>query len=108
MWEADVVNSIIGCVDLIHSIREIRLDNKRTWIAGLARTSMVTARISALCQDVRDVAILGDDLLDELSERRVDEVCNHAHSFRLPGVERLLHETSHVLLQHCSHINLLL
>lgn len=46
----------------------------------------------------------GDDLCDEVRQRRRDKVSDDADALLLAGVERLLDVARHVLLQHGPHV----
>ena len=100
MRKTQVLNLVLRGMNLVIAVLEITLDDKRTRIPILGGTGMITTRIPALGQHVRDVAIAVDDLLDELGEARVDKVGDDADRLGEPGLERLVHVARHVLLDH--------
>lgn len=98
--ETQVLDQVLAGVDFLVGIFKVGLDDKGRRIAVLAGGSVIRARVAALGQRVRDVAVSFDDGLDELGQRGVDEVRNHADGFGLAVRQRLLHVARHVLLDH--------
>lgn len=98
--ERQVLDVVVGGVDVVVAVLESRLDDKCGWIAGLGGRCVVRAGVSTLGLDEGDIAVLDDDLLDELGQLRVDVVDDDADALRLSGLDGLLNVSGHVLLQH--------
>lgn len=98
--KAQVLKLILRGMDLLIRVLEIALNHKRARIPGLARTRVVRTGVATLGLDERDVAVSRDDLLDKGREAWVNIVRDDAYRLRLASVQRLLHITRHVLLQH--------
>ena len=71
-----------------------------TWVPSLASTGMIRACVTTLGKDIRNVAVGGDDLLDELGKAGINKIGNDANTLGLSSVKSLLDVTGHVLLQH--------
>jgi len=65
MIERKIFDLVLSSVDVIIRVREGTLNNEGTGVPGLASTSVIGASISALSQDIWDIAILSDNLLNE-------------------------------------------
>jgi hypothetical protein len=90
MTEAQIFNLIVARVNLIIRVLEVALNHERARVARLARACVVRAGVAALCLDVRDVAVLGDDLLDEGRQAGVDVVGDDADGLGLAGGDGLV------------------
>jgi hypothetical protein len=106
--EAEVLNLVLGGVDLIVAVLEVRLDNERRGVSGLGSAGVVGAGVATLGQNVRDIAVHGDNLLDELGETRIDVVCDDANRLWLACINCLLNVAGHVLLEHGLDVSALL
>lgn len=100
MIKAQVLQLVLCRVNLLVRIFEVTLNDKGTRISSFTGTGVIGAGVTALGQDVGDIAISSDDFLNEFGEARVDEISNDADALGFAGVEGVLHITSHVLLEH--------
>ena len=91
-------------MNVVVGVLKGRLDDKGGRVTSLGSGSVVRAGIAALGLDVRDIAVLGNDLLDEISQVRIDVVNDNADALDLAGLERAGNEASHVLLEHGLHV----
>jgi hypothetical protein len=98
--EAQVLNLILRSMNLAVAVLEVRLNDKRRWVASLGRAGVIRARVPTLCKNIRDAAVDGDDLLDELGEAGINEIGDDADRLGLACIERLLDVAGHVLLEH--------
>jgi hypothetical protein len=57
--EAKVLNLVLGRVDFLIAVLELRFDDKGRWVAKAAGGGMVRASVAALGFNVGDVAVLG-------------------------------------------------
>ena len=105
--EAQVLNLILGSMNLLIRVRKLALDDKRRGVSGSTGTSMITTRITTFRFDVGYVAVLRDDRLDEFRETRVDEVGDDADGLGFPRGEGAGDVAGHVLLQHGLDVALL-
>ena len=98
--KVQVLDLILGCVDLVVAVLEVTLNDEGTGVASLASTGVIRACVAALGQDVRNVAVCGDNLLDELSEAGVHEIGDDTNTLWLSSIKCLLDVAGHVLLEH--------
>lgn len=56
--EAQILKLVLGRVNLLVGILEVGLDDKGRRIASLGGRGMVGARVTALCQDIGNLAVL--------------------------------------------------
>jgi hypothetical protein len=56
--EGQVLDHVVDGVDVVVRVLECRLDDKRTWVAGLVGGGVITAGIAALGLNERNVAVL--------------------------------------------------
>jgi len=98
--ERQILNLILGGVDLLIAVLEVTLDDESARIASLGSAGMVAAGVAALGKHEGDVAVGGDNLLDEGGQAGVDVVGDYAHALGLSRRQRLLDVARHILLQH--------
>ena len=98
--EREILDKIIGSVDVVVRILESRLDDEGGRVASLGGRGVIRAGISALCLDVGDVAVLLNDLLDKISKVGVDKINDNTDTLDLAGLEGAGYVASHVLLEH--------
>jgi hypothetical protein len=98
--EAEVLNLVLGCVDLVVAVLEVRLNDEGRGVSSLGSAGVVGTSIAALGKNVWDVAVHGDDLLDELGKPRVDVVGDNADRLWFACIDGLLNVAGHVLLKH--------
>lgn len=119
MIETQVLNLILGGVDLLVRVFEVGLDDKRRRISSFRCRSMIAASVATLGEDVGNVAVLqlsegtqsrstnlGDDLLDELSQSSIHEIRNDTNAFRFARIEGVLHVASHAAHDQQGHARL--
>lgn len=56
--EAQILNLVLGSVDMVIGIGERTLDDESTGVSSLARGRMIGAGVSALSEDVWDITVL--------------------------------------------------
>lgn len=90
MIKAEVLELIVARMDLVVAVLEVALNHKSTWITSLGGTGMVRASIAAFGLNVRNVAVVGDDLLDEVGQTSVDIVGDDANRLGLARLDGLV------------------
>lgn len=60
--EAEILDLILGGMDMVVAILESTLNNECTWITGLGGAGMVGTCITTESLHIRNVAVLSDDL----------------------------------------------
>ena len=100
MREAQVLNLILGSMDLLITELEVALNDESRGITSLASTGVVRASITALSENIGNVAVVGDDGLDKLSQAGVNVVSNDTDGLRLASSQSSMYVAGHVLLQH--------
>ena len=65
MLKAQVLQLVLGSVNFLVAVLEAALDDERTWVTSLACTGVIGASITTLGLDIWNIAVSGDDLLDE-------------------------------------------
>ena len=58
MIEAEKLNLVFRCMDVIVRVLELGFNHKSRRIAGLGCRGMIRAGVSTLCQDIRNITIL--------------------------------------------------
>lgn len=73
--EAQILNLVLGSVDMVIRIGKRTLDDESTRVSSLARGRMIGAGISALSEDVWDITVLESSRLvldrGRMSYRRI-------------------------------------
>src|SRR3954465_13049446 len=100
MIKAEILDLVFGGVDLLVGVLELGLDHEGRGVSIPTGRGMVRASIATLGLDVGDIAVGGDDLLDEGSEALVDVVDNDTHRLLLTSIKSSLNVARHVLLEH--------
>ena len=103
MIEAQVLNLVFGCVDLLIRVFEVGFDDECRGISGFGGACMVRACVATFGEDVWYVAVLSscqsrilassikkeylcDDLLDKLRQTWINIVRNDANALLFPSI----------------------
>lgn len=108
VFERKSVDGITSGVDERVRVLESRLDNKGRGVAHLGGRGVVRAGVSTLGFNKGDLGVRSDDLLDKLSEARVNKISDNTKRLGTTTVEGLLNESGHVLLEHSCDLYLTL
>ena len=100
MLKAQVLQLVLSSVNLLVTVLKAALDDECTRVPSLACTGVIGASITTLGLDIWNIAVSGDDLLDERGKTNVDKIGDDADGFGLSRIESLLDVSGHVLLQH--------
>lgn len=100
MIEAEVLDLILGGMDLLIGVLKLRLDNECGRVSVPTSRGMIGASIATLGLDIRYITVAGDDPFDEIRQALVDVVYDDPDRLLLARIQRSLHIARHVLLQH--------